>query len=371
MRIGIITIVKVNNYGAELQAFALQKKLEMLGFESEIIDYLHYKHPCHIPTKRSKPIVNIGIVNKIKEASLLLKPKFSKRTKSLRMSRFEQFHSDHTIFSPRSYRTIDDLYAEPPDYDVYIVGSDQVWNPRTNTSLEPYFLTFAPEGKNTVSYASSFGVSKIPESAKMVYKDCLNRIRCLSVREKQGTNIIKHLTDRTAEHVLDPTLLLDAENWKQIATAPNINKPYVLLYDLIHSPYAVKLALRIAEISGCAVVRIGGNTPGCIAITDAGPCEFLGLFQHADYVVTNSFHGTAFSVNFRKPFYAVIPKGKGNSSRLSNFLESVELTDRILLEDSPYPENILAMPDFDNAMAMLADSRSKSVDFLLRSINPS
>ncbi len=376
MRIGIITIMRVNNYGAELQAYALQKKLEMLGFDSEIIDYLYYKHPDYIFTKQARPLLNIGFMNNLKERAY---PWIEKLTRFIhkqsprRSQRFDLFHLQHTRMSDKTYRSMDELYAAELPYDVFMVGSDQVWSPRANVSLKPYFLTFAPDGKKTISYASSFGVATIPREAEGVYADCLKHIQHLSVREEQGVDIIRNLTGRKAEHVVDPTLLLTAEEWRRITIEPPIEKPYVLLYDLIHSPYAVDLALHIARLCGLSVVRICGaakiNRTGVVNIIDAGPAEFLGLFANAAYVVTNSFHGTAFSVNFHKPFFTVVPEGKANTSRLHSFIKTLVLDSRLVSEGSPFPSLDTLALDFSEADTRLDNVRARSLDFLLKILN--
>ena len=375
MRIGIITILKANNYGAELQAYSLQKKLELLGFDSEIIDYLYYKHPDYIFTKQARPLLNIGLMNTLKEKAHPWVEKLARLTRrqsSLRSQRFDLFHLQRTRMSGKTYRSMDELYAAELPYDVFMVGSDQVWSPRTDVSLKPYFLTFAQNGKKTISYASSFGVAAIPREAERVYADCLKHIQYLSVREEQGVDIIRKLTGRTAEHVLDPTLLLTKEEWCRIAVEPPIDKPYVLLYDLIHSPYAVALALHIARLCGLSVVRICGsakiNRAGVVNIIDAGPAEFLGLFANAAYVVTNSFHGTAFSVNFHKPFFTVVPKGKANTSRLHSFIKTLALDRRLMSEGSAFPPLDTLALDFSEADTHLENARARSLDFLLKSL---
>jgi len=375
VRIGIITILKVGNCGAELQAYALQRELALLGFEAEIIDYLHYKHPDFVRTRRARPLVKIGMSNRLKERFLpwverVCRMVQGKNGEAVRRS--ERFHRTHTRLSSRTYCSVDALYEADHPYDVFMVGSDQVWNPRTNVSLEPYFLTFAPRGKKTISYASSFGVSSIPRHAEPLYVEWLKRIQYLSVREEQGVRIIRQLTGRTAEHVLDPTLLLAADEWRQISVAPKIEAPYVLLYDVVRSPYAVDLAKHIAALRGWSIVRISGGArttrAGVIDVPDAGPAEFIGLLAQAAFVVTNSFHGTAFSVTFRKPFFTVVPQGKSNTSRLHSFLKSVSLDDRLVPEGTQFPAGDSLALDFSEAQARLECLRAKSIAFLQKSL---
>ncbi len=375
MRIGIITILKVGNYGAELQAYALQRELALLGFDAEIIDYLHYKHPDFVRTRRAHPLVKIGMGNRLKEKLL---PGVERLRHMVQgdngepVRRCERFHRTHTRLSRRTYRSVDALYEAGHPYDVFMVGSDQVWNPRTNVSLEPYFLTFAPSGKRTVAYASSFGVSSIPRHAEPLYVEWLKHIQYLSVREEQGVRIIRQLTGRTAEHVLDPTLLLGAAQWRRILEPSRIDVPYLLLYDVVRSPYAVDLAKHIAALRGWSVVRSSGGAragrAGVIDVSDAGPAEFLGLFAQAAFVVTNSFHGTAFSVTFRKPFFTVVPQGKSNTSRLHSFVKSVSLDDRLVPEGAQFPAGDSLALDFSKAHARLECLRAKSLAFLQKSL---
>lgn len=370
MRIGIITILKVNNYGAELQAFATQEAIKKLGVDAEIIDYLFYKHPKHIKTNLSRPLFKSSwkkqlaeflypIVSKVKELG-------SKDSK-LRKSRFEKFHEINTSQS-RVFRKLDDLYSECPDYDVFIVGSDQVWNPGIYSSLKPYFLDFAPMGKRKVAYASSFGIGALPENVKATYKNYLSSFDTIGVREKSGVNIINDLGLK-AENVLDPTLLLNGDDWRNVSSKyDGLPERYVAVYELASSPYLQKVAKEVSESLGCPIVRISRTTcdKTAINVTDAGPAEFLSILQNAEFVVTDSFHGTAFSVNFEKPFFTITPNRKDNNSRQADLLALLGIENRILRENDPIPSNISL--DFSNVNMRLEDERVKSINFLRTAI---
>jgi hypothetical protein len=379
MNIGIISIVKVNNYGAELQAYALQKKLSDIGFNAEIIDYLFYKHKNYIHTMTSHPFVQLGFKRKLKEKIYPVIEKICslsyREAKIIREEKFESFHRRNTRFSSIQYTSIDLLYNTKMNYDVFIVGSDQVWNPYTNTSLMPYFLTFAPNDKKKLSYASSFGVSSIPDHAKKTYRECLNNLDYISVREKQGCQIVKELTGRDAYHVLDPTLLLDKREWQGVAVLPSQKKPYILLYVLIKSPYITHLAKFLSVEFDMNLVRICKNAiiedrdNSIVNIIDAGPSEFIGWLLNASFILTNSFHGTAFSVNFNKPFYTILPKHKPNNSRLQDFLSSLKLDDRLLLEGAVFPEKSKPILDFMEANQLLNMQKIQSINYLLQAIN--
>lgn len=351
MKIGVITIEKVNNYGAELQATATIKVLQGMGYETEIIDYCYYKNWNFKDTRISAPFVSMNVkgrlmywvkyrlVNRIVAKILpLLYP-----TVKRRIRRFEDFHKINTRMSKR-YLSMPELYQTKMDYDVYVVGSDQVWNPSASSSIEPYFLTFAPKEAKKISYASSFGVSNIPASLYEKYKKLLSNIDSLSVREQTGVCLVKALTGRDATCVLDPTLLLNKEQWGNIMLAyPHMPSRYILVYQLLPSDMLPSLAKKISEEMNCPVYYLAKrayavNAPkGMRVIKDAGPAEFLWLIKNASCVVTNSFHGTAFSVNFCTPFYTVLNSKRGSNARITSLLNSVNLMGRIVYEGDKLP----------------------------------
>lgn len=351
MKIGVITIEKVNNYGAELQATATIKVLQGMGYETEIIDYCYYKNWNFKDTRISAPFVSMSVkgrlmywvkyrlVNRIVAKILpLLYP-----TVKRRIQRFEDFHKINTKMSKR-YLSMPELYQTKMDYDVYVVGSDQVWNPSASSSIEPYFLTFAPKEAKKISYASSFGVSNIPASLYEKYKRLLSNIDYLSVREQTGVCLVKTLTGRDATCVLDPTLLLNKKQWGNIMLAyPHMPSRYILVYQLLPSETLPSLAKSIAEEMKCPIYYLAKrayavNAPnGMRMIKDAGPAEFLWLIKNASCVVTNSFHGTAFSVNFCTPFYTVLNSKRGSNARITSLLNSVNLMGRIVYEGDKLP----------------------------------
>lgn len=383
IKIGIITILKVNNYGAELQAFALQKKLSNMGYNAEIIDYLYYKHKNHKPTKKSKPFVSSNLQKRIKEIVLyrfvnpfmeMVIPIININFRN-RLNKFNTFHKKYTKLS-KTFHSIDSLYSFNHNYDVFIVGSDQVWNPGTGTSIEPYFLTFAPAGKRKIAYASSFGVTTIAEQNKANYGEYLSNLDAISVREQSGIQLVKELSGRDAVHVLDPTLLLTQEEWLPFSDKKNIypNK-YILIYLLSESGYINDIAYKLSAALGLPILKICKwgigikNYPNILNIVDAGPSEFLNLFQGASFVITNSFHGTAFSVNFRIPFYSIISKSKRNNSRIESLLQKTQLTNRLLIEGQNLEinQNCLEI-DFNDVGKILDAEREKSIQYLKNSI---
>lgn len=378
-KIGIITICRCNNYGAELQAYATARKLKRMGYDAEIIDYLYYKSWKFKDSHVSRPLVPMntkerliywGKYRLVDFMITEIAPYFMPNQKR-RIKRFSFFHKENTPFS-KQYRSMDDLYNNPPLYDIYMTGSDQVWNPSSSSNIEPYFLTFAPKGAKRVSYAASFGVNEIDESLQPLYTQFLNAYDGISVRESGGCELVKQLSGKEATWVLDPTLLLTRSDWMNVAkTYPHIPQHYVLIYQLSDSPAIVSLAKRISKEKKMPVLRIAKRAycveseEGILNILDAGPSEFISLIAGADYVLTNSFHGTAFSVNMGVPFWAVVSAKKKNNSRMESLLGLLGLEGRILQDDCNINEiNIDASIQYEMVSRNLSAERHKSESFL-------
>lgn len=376
-RIGIITIIKANNYGAELQAYALQKKINLMGYNAEIIDYLFYKNPKFKKTKASRPVFKFTLKKRFKEYAYVkiqkLKNLLFLNTVKRKEERFFLFHKNNTQFSA-TYDTIDLLYKSDIKYDIYVSGSDQIWNPNLYSSLEPYFLTFAPKGAKKISYASSFGISHLPNQYIEKYKRWLEGYKAISVRENTGVKIIEQLGLKS-EWVLDPTLLLTKGEWTKIEKPVNVPDKYILIYELIDSPYLKHLASDISKRYGHKVVKICKDAykpkdkNDFINISDAGPAEFIYLFNHANFIITNSFHGSAFSINFNKSFYVIIPKNKDNNSRQKSILELFGLNDRIIYEGQDINDINIDKINFDEINKELDTQRKLSLNFLKKNID--
>lgn len=382
-KIGIATIVRVNNYGAELQAFATQRKLSLMGYDSELIDYRYYKawnfkdskmSASLLPKSSKEKIIywtKYRLINAIAECVL---PLFVKPVKR-RINRFESFHKKNSVFS-RLYASMDDLYQNPPQYAVYMTGSDQVWNPSASSSIEPYFLTFAPTGKKKIAYASSFGIVAINNSLKDRFGKWLRAYDDIAVREDSAVALVKELSGKDATWVIDPTLLLTKKEWMSVAEAyPGMPSRYVLVYDLSNSISIDKLALKIGKKYDVPVYRICKRAYGMdkkigiINILDAGPAEFVSLIANAKYVVTNSFHGTAFSINFGVSFFTVLSNKKKNNSRIESLLGLVKLKNRIIYDDVPVESvDVTSQIDFDAPHVLLEKQRNNAELFLSKAL---
>lgn len=383
-RIGIITIVKVNNYGAELQAYATQRMLILLGYYVELIDYVYYKSWNFKDSQMSRSLIPIRLrghlmywikyrlINMVVSIILPLVNGAVRRRKE----RFELFHKNNSRFSNR-YGSMDELYENAPDYDIYMTGSDQVWNPFAFSNIEPYFLTFAPKGKRKVSYAASLGVNEIPNKLKDKYRQWLGNYDFISLREENGRNYIKQILKTDVEWVIDPTLLLGKREWMKVSEIyPNIPEHYVLIYQLANSITIENLALRIGEEKGIPVYRICKRaycvreTASISNILDAGPSEFISLIANADYLITNSFHGTAFAINFSIPFYTVVSATKKNNCRMESLLSLVNLKKRLLKDDVAVNNiDITTEVNFTYVQELLQKEREKSEEYLRMAVS--
>lgn len=300
-------------------------------------------------------------------------PLFNKNVKK-RRERFIEFHQKNSRFS-RSFYSMADLYNHTPIYDAYLTGSDQVWNPSASSTIEPYFLTFAPKGKKKIAYAASFGVSSIPNKLKDIYGKWLSSYNFIGVRETVGVTLVKELSGKEAEWVADPTLLLNKEQWK-LFMRPYDGMPskYVLIYQLLPSETLLHMALKVAQAKQCKVFYLakrafGVEVPkGIEVIYDAGPAEFLSLIANASCVVTNSFHGTAFSVNFGTPFYAVLKPNRGGNARITSLLGQIGLIDHIVYEGDSLSNIHDSSFNKLEAMNLLDETRSKSLAYLKQAL---
>jgi hypothetical protein len=365
--------VKFFNYGTVLQLYALQEAVKGLGYEYEVIDYSP-AHPAHenIAQRLIRRVPEF--LDHPSDAAQALFLKVAMRHPK-RTVKFRAFLNNHMNIGEKKYKSCEDLESDPPAYDAFVCGSDQIWNPRCYGNDPTFFLAFAPRPQR-VAYAPSIGLSRIQDDQRDTMKSLLEGITHLSVREKAGAEIIKQLTGRKASVVLDPTLLLEAETWSHISSPVNRNRPYILCYFLESDDYARKFVFQLARQNSHDVVFILLNYRdlfyrNIIKIRDAGPKDFLGLIRNASVVCTDSFHATAFSVQFRRPFYS-FRRYTGNApaqtfSRIENLLETVNLTSRILGRDSAHPREPLAI-SFSDADTRLHEERKRSLEYLSNSL---
>lgn len=369
-KIGIITIHRIYNYGSVLQAYALQEVISKLGFGVEIIDYLY-------PNSSHQNLVMDESLNTYKED---FKGKlcrlFFKAAFALQLFRqhknIQNFIKLYLKLTPMQYRTPEELEKNISTYDVYVTGSDQIWNPRYTGGDASFFFGFMKSVKK-VSYSSSFGISNIPKQYRSKYSGYLRDFSSISVREKSGISIVRNLINREAKLVLDPTLLLDVSTWNKIAAFPKNKGKYILCYFLNYTfnafPYADDLAEFVSEETKLPLVHVARPPQKLMNrhssfIVSASPEEFLGLVSNAELVLTTSFHGTAFAINYNKPVYAIVQSQTSTDSRLVDLMQSVGLSSRILCMGDSFPHK----REFFDMPASVADRlkalRKDSLNYL-------
>ena len=254
---------------------------------------------------------------------------------------------------------------------MYVAGSDQIWNPYIFQDKQfdpPFLLGFVREGRR-IAYAPSLGVPELPEDKAEELRRFLTPFSALSVREKRGQVLLREAAGRDARVVLDPTLLLTGEDWGELAAAPKRQGPYILCYFVSDPGEAAPYALALSARTGWPIVQLAGTRRkidgAAELVFDAGPREFLGLFRHASAVVTNSFHGAAFSLQFQKDFFtSMSPRERAEPtfSRIYSLLSRLGCADRILGLDTTAPVD--APIDYGAVYEKLAAARADSLSYL-------
>ncbi len=337
MRVGILTFHHTYNYGASLQAFALQTYLELLGHEVFVINYLNDKMYDEF---------RFSVFSKKHSVRYNLLKLYNLPSQWRKRKRFEAFDRRYLHITERRLRTSDELSEVLRDFDRIIVGSDQVMN-LVGTGFDyNYYLDFDIPSYKKATYAPSFGLQNLEEDVKNKMAKLLSDIKYLNAREENGTELIKELTGRDVPLVCDPTFLLKKEQWERYAILHKIKKPYVLIYCFNSYPAIEKAAMEKAKEVGGVVIDIHRFIPkykkGYRLKRDIGPLEMIGLLLGASYVFTNSFHGAAISLNFNKNviiFKHPIDEFKGqfNSNlRLITLSRALEIEDRLVsLNETP------------------------------------
>lgn len=333
MKIGTITCHDVYNVGASLQAYALQTYLKSLGHDVKIIDYKpdylskHYRLDIVGNPKYDKPF--------LKQAYLLAK--LPGRLHMLpRKKAFDRFTAKHLDLT-RRYVSNEELKADPPEADVYFAGSDQIWNPLFPNGKDPaFYLDFVQQGVRA-SYAASFAVDEFPQALRQVTAQYLGRFDHIAVRETSGLSVLKTLGITDAVSVLDPVFLLTRAQWAAMAERPEgCEDPYLLVYDFDNSASLRALAERIAAETGWRIYSVFDLPYAERCFSLCGPENFLGLVQGAAFVLSNSFHATAFSVIFEREF-AVVERTEKINTRMRDFTALLGLGDHMITETASVP----------------------------------
>lgn len=343
----IATYCTWESYGSMLQALALQKKLESMGYEAPVLQ-CQPEPPETLPRKLPKGNNGKRLLYELHKA--LIYPQRNRRYRATR-----QFLGEHVRIL--RFDSLESLRRSPPKADAYLAGSDQIWK---SGSIEPFFyLDFGPPETRRISYAASLGAPRMtPEQAERI-----QGFDFISLREYDAAALISRWTGRPVSVNVDPVFLLDREQWRAYeAPYPGLDKPYLLVYAIYWDRRQNKQLRQLHRQTGWDIVAVSGGIQRVYAnrrIYDAGPAQFLWLVDHAQAVVTSSFHGTAMAILFDKPLSAVIDPAA--PSRITCLLETLGV------ESLPM-ERLLSERKADPVDARILEERMRSEAYLTQAL---
>lgn len=364
-KIGIITFLRGLNFGGVLQAYGLYKSIETLGYQAEIVDYL----PPSI-NQFQEFIPSFNYSSPLKSAIMYFYKGLLYRSQgNIMEEKYRTFIDENIITSTTKYST-DESLKEISGYDAFVCGSDIIWNPR-HLAHRGFTLNFVPPGTPRIAYAPSFAADSIPERYHEFICEDLQAFASLSTREEQGKRIVREISGRDAEVVLDPTLLLTNDDWRILEAPGETRKPYVLCFTLYHDDYFVQLLKRIRKEHGLRVLYVYPH-PGFILDVgsekrfDVGPRDFLDIYRNASFVLSGSYHSVLFSINYRKPFYFIPdprPSLRQRNARVLEVLRRFGLESRIVPE-SGLPSSASLEIDYSPSEPLIEAWRTKSLTYL-------
>lgn len=336
MKIAIITFHRALNYGAVLQAFALQKKLEDMGHEAVILDH------------NNKKIASINAVLRIgdnKNIIHMVKELVNVPFRLIRKRKFEDFISAKLKIYP-----IEDekKLAEINDtFDMFITGSDQVWNPYLTDYDDAYFLDFVSSSEKKVSYAASIGIKCFSDDDQLRVSEMLQSFVKISVREQSAKDLLQNIVDIPIRVVVDPTLLVERTVYKDWIKSDSKSK-YIFVYSLNSEVNLMKSVFELAEKENLKIFYICNELYDMKKhinrrihhVLNPSPERFISLLANAEYIATNSFHGTVFSILFHKQFLCETDYGKGKNGRITDLLSACGLSERIIGDYDLWNKNI-------------------------------
>ncbi len=330
MKIKTITCHDVYNHGASLQAYALQTYLSSLGHEVEIIDY----KPDYLSGHYKLWAISNPIFNKPFVKQLYLLAKLPSRLMALRRKKkFDEFTRQYLRLTSHRYHSNEELKVHPPLADVYIAGSDQIWNTLFQNGRDAaFYLDFAPKTAKRITYAASFATKDVVEEYKPFVRKMLQSLDQISLRERISLPLLVSLGRSDGIAVCDPVFLLTQQQWNQLLPRKEENTPrYLLVYDTDQSEKLKEVACSIARERGLQIYNVSAFKRS-YASKDywySSPFDFVRLIRDAEFVVSNSFHATAFSLIFHREF-CVVNRTEAINERMLSLLEQYGLQDRLV-----------------------------------------
>jgi len=382
-KVAIVSCYFQHNYGSMLQALATQMALDKLGYANETIDILGFNK--EIKAAKTLYFVKASLSSDILFSKMgmvknVVKRKISRgeygKNVSLRNKRFDEFYRNNFKLSD-SYCSKAELGEKCKEkYSVVLVGSDQLWLPG-NIAADYYTLNFVPESINTISYATSFGQAVLPKSSVQKAKVFLHKIRHISIREESGQKLVQEITNRKVPVVCDPTLLFDGDDWMTVQMQkPIVNGKYILCYFLGNNSRHREFAKRLKNVTGYKIIALvhldefvksdeeyADETPYNI-----DPADFLNLIRNAEYVCTDSFHCSVFSILYKRQFFTFRRYQRNTkqstNSRLDTLFHITGIKDRILTGNEEISKCINISTDFDMVHKRIEFVREKSYEYL-------
>lgn len=365
MKVAYITRHTPSNYGSVLQAYATQRAIEELGHEAVCINYIRTDE---LPENRTKTLLSVSRWNKNAATRLLYsvtqKPVFDAAGK-----RFDRYRKNMLTLTDECWNTPEELAQNLPKADVYMTGSDQVWNTVGTGVIDPaYFLSFVPDGKKKVAYAGCFGTKTVRDEDRDNITKWLKRYDHITIREKSGVELAQSL-GVCAEQVLDPTFLMSPKDWLGILPKKEKTESYVLVYQLHPNKEFQAYAKEFARRKKMRLIRVHPYfhhifKPGKFVFCPPVE-EFLWYIKNADYFLTDSFHGTSFAIGLNTQFVDVLPNVYSERNR--SILATAGLEDRILMSCDDF--KIADKPiDFTAVNQKINAERTRSAEILRKII---
>jgi len=386
-KVAIVSCYFQHNYGSMLQAYATQMALDKLGYENETIDISGFNGEI----KKAKllyfakaSLTSDILLSKIGMAKNVLIKKFSKNQyvemSKIRAKKFAEFSHKYFRLSLK-YNSKEELGNKcTANYMSVLVGSDQLWLPG-NIAADYYTLNFVPESVNSIAYATSFGQSSLPRDSVKKAEVFLKKIKHIGVREESGQKLVKEIANRDVPVVCDPTLLFTGDEWMGIQKEkPIVKDNYILCYFLGNNPPHREFAKRLKEATGYKIIALthldefvksdegyADDTP-----YDIDPADFLNLIRNAQYVCTDSFHCSVFSILYKRQFFTFRRYNRNTkqstNSRLDTLFHMEGITGRLLTGDEKIADCLMIETDFENVHKKLEEIRQKSYAYLLSAL---
>lgn len=364
MKVGLLTYHRAHNYGGVLQCYALTKAIKKLGYQVEVVDY-----QCKYFKEQYKQY-SLTNLPKLKKLLAILVYNGNVKYNGANFDSFvEQYLPITSVtYSKESIKKIDG------EYDLFLTGSDQVWSPFCSGFDTTYFLDFSNQTKKC-AYAASFGVDSIDMKFNKDYTELFGGFSNVSLREESGASIYQGFTGKEEPVVLDPTLLLGENDWQELIVDEYKNRKYVLVYMIAESKNTLSMAKSLAKEKGLEVIYISDRLykrNGITNLSKVKVTDWVSLFYHAEYVVTNSFHGIAFSINFKKEFYVQFLPGRAKTNtRISTILNKFDLDERLLSSDVSDISDISfsLIDNYGEITEKLNELRSMSLNVLSKTLS--